>query len=197
MDLLKQCEIWHENDEYQKIIDALEALPEEDHTPEIDSELARAYNNLADHTTPEGKAMLRKAIALLKSHEEHFQGDHLWNYRMGYAYFYLDQEGIALRYFEKALEARLGDEDTQEFIEYCQNQLALPRFSENFRERTENWWETFAEMEAELRQMMDEDKDHTRSAEIVAQMEDVLHLADVYKRQGFISEIYKFNEKMV
>ena len=34
-----------------------------------------------------------------------------------------------------------------------------------------NWWETFAEMEAELRQMMDEDKDHTRGAELVAQME--------------------------
>lgn len=187
MDLLKQCEIWHENDEYQKIIDALEALPEENHTPETDSELARAYNNLADHTTPEGRAMLRKAIALLKPHEEHFQGDHFWNYRMGYAYFYLDQEGIALRYFEKALEARPGDEDTQEFIEYCQKQLALPRFSENFRERTENWWETFAEMEAELRQMMDEDKDHTHGEEIVAQMEDVLHLAfkDISFEMGF------------
>lgn len=187
MDLLKQCEIWHENDEYQKIIDALEALPEEARTPETDSELARAYNNLADHTTPEGKAMLRKAIALLKPHEEHFQGDHFWNFRMGYSYFYLYQEGIALRYFEKALEACPGDEDTQEFIEYCQKQLALPRFSENFRERTENWWETFAEMEADLRRMMDEDKDHTHNDEIVAQMEDVLHLAfeDIAFEMGF------------
>ena len=52
----------------------------------------------------------------------------------------------------------------------------LPQFSECFRERTENWWETFAEMEAELRQMMDEDKDHIRGAEIVAQMEETLNL---------------------
>ena len=39
-----------------------------------------------------------------------------------------------------------------------------------------DWWETFAEMEGALRQMMDEDKDHTRGAEIVAQMEDTLNL---------------------
>lgn len=190
MDLLKQCEIWHENDEYQKIIDALEALPEEARTPETDSELARAYNNLADYTTPEGKAMLRRAIALLKPHEEHFQSDHFWNFRMGYAYFYLYQEGIALRYFEKALEACPGDEDTQEFIGYCQNQLALPRFSENFRERTENWWETFAGMEGSLRRMMDEDKDHTHGAEIAEQMEDVLHLAfeNISFEMGFNGE---------
>ena len=31
-------------------------------------------------------------------------------------------------------------------------------------------------MEAELRQMMDEDKDHIRGAEIVAQMEETLNL---------------------
>ena len=31
-------------------------------------------------------------------------------------------------------------------------------------------------MEAELRRMMDEDKDHTRGAELVAQMEEALNL---------------------
>lgn len=31
-------------------------------------------------------------------------------------------------------------------------------------------------MEADLRQMMDEDKDHTRGAELVAQMEETLNL---------------------
>ena len=33
MELLEQCRIWHENDEYQKIIDALEAIPEGERTP--------------------------------------------------------------------------------------------------------------------------------------------------------------------
>ena len=48
MTLLEQCQIWNDNDEYQKIIDAIEAIPAEDRTPELDSELARAYNNAAD-----------------------------------------------------------------------------------------------------------------------------------------------------
>lgn len=40
MELLEQCQKWNENDEYQKIIDALEAIPAGERTPELDSELA-------------------------------------------------------------------------------------------------------------------------------------------------------------
>ncbi|MEQ2398161.1 immunity protein Imm33 domain-containing protein [Merdimmobilis hominis] len=191
MDILKQCQKWHENNEHHKIIEALEGI--EEHTPEMDSQLARAYNNEADHRTPEGRAMLKKAIALLKPHEEYFEGDYYWNFRMGYSYYYLDQEGRALRYFEKALEARPDDEDTMQLIDGCKKGISLPQFSECFRERTEDWWETFAEMEAELRQMMDEDKDHTRGAEIVAQMEEVLNLAfdEISFEMGFNGEKYE------
>lgn len=173
MDILKQCQKWHEEDKFQKIIDALEAIPAQERTPEIDMELARAYNNLG---APSNRPLLKKAIALLKPHEEYFQGDHYWNFRMGYSYYYLDQGGRALPYFHKALEARPDDEDTKRFIEWCETDISRPWFSMCFRERTENWWETFAEMEAELRQMMDEDKDHTRGAELVAQMQETLNL---------------------
>ena len=174
MDILQQCQKWHENDEFQKIIDALEAIPAEERTPEMDSELARAYNNWGGIRS--NREALKKAIALLKPHEEYFKGDHFWNFRMGYSYYQLEQEGRALRYFEKALEARPDDEDTKELIDWCKKRIALPHFSECFRERTENWWETFAEMEAELRQMMDEDKEHTRGQELVDQMEGTLNL---------------------
>ena len=191
MDILKQCQKWHENNEHHKIIEALEGI--EERTPEMDSQLARAYNNEADHRTPEGRAMLKKAIALLKPHEEYFEGDYYWNFRMGYSYYYLDQEGKALRYFEKALEARPDDEDTMQLIDGCKKGIALPQFSECFRERTEDWWETFAEMEGALRQMMDEDKDHTRGAEIVAQMEDTLNLVfdEISFEMGFNGEKYE------
>ena len=190
MDILKQCQKWNEENEFQKIIDALEAIPAEERTPEMDSELARAYNNLADPHKPNFREMLKKALALLKPHEEYFEGDHCWNFRMGYAYYYLDQEGRALRYFEKALEARPGDEDTKEFIEWCRKGISLPQFSACFRERTESAWEAFAEMEAQLRQMMDDDKDHTRSAEIVAQMEGALNQAfdEISFEMGFNGE---------
>ena len=190
MDILKQCQKWHEEDKFQKIIDALEAIPAEERTPEMDSELARAYNNLADPHKPGGRDLLKKAIALLKPHEEYFEGDHCWNFRMGYAYYYLDQEGRALRYFEKALEARPGDEDTKVFIEWCRKGISLPQFSACFRERTESAWEAFAKMEAELRQTMDDDKDHTRGAEIVAQMEEALNLVfdEISFEMGFNGE---------
>ena len=193
MDILKQCQKWHEESKQHKIIDALEAIPAEERTPEMDSELARAYNNLADPHKPTCKEMLKKALALLKPHEEYFEDDYYWNFRMGYSYFYLDQEGRALRYFEKALEVRPGDDDTKEFIERCKQGISLPQFWECFRDRTENWWETFAEMEAELRQMMDDDKDHTRGAELVAQMEETLNLAfdEISFEMGFNGEKYE------
>ena len=190
MDILKQCQKWHEESKQHKIIDALEAIPAEERTPEMDSELARAYNNLADPHKPTCKEMLKKALALLKPHEEYFEDDYYWNFRMGYSYFYLDQEGRALRYFEKALEVRPGDDDTKEFIDQCKQGISLPQFWECFRDRTEDWWETFAEMEAELRQMMDEDKDHTRGAELVAQMEGALNQAfdEISFEMGFNGE---------
>ena len=175
MDILKQCQKWHENNEHHKIIEALEGI--EERTPEMDSQLARAYNNEADHRTPEGRAMLKKAIALLKPHEEYFEGDYYWNFRMGYSYYYLDQEGKALRYFEKALEARPDDEDTMQLIDGCKKGISLPQFSECFRERTESTWKDFAQQEAQLRRMMDEDKDHTRGQELVDRVEGILNQA--------------------
>ena len=187
MEILQQCQIWNGNGEYKKIVDALEAIPAEERTPEMDSELARAYNNLA---APSDRELFKKAIALLQPHEEYFAGDHCWNFRMGYAYYYLDQEGRALRYFERALEARPGDEDTEELIESCKKGISLPRFAMCFRERTEIFWETFTEMEAELRQMMDDDKDRIRGAEIVAQMQGALNnvFDEVSFEMGFNGE---------
>ena len=200
MDILKQCQKWHENDEHHKIIDTLDAIPSEEHTPEIDMELARAYNNLADPSEPEGRKLLHRALELMKSHEEELGETYSWNFRMGYAYYYLDQEGRALRYFEKALELHPGDDpklntrqDIEDLIDWCRKGISLPQFSECFRARTENWWETFAEMEAELRQMMDNDKDHTRGAELVAQMEETLNLIfdEISFEMGFNGEKYE------
>ena len=197
MDILKQCQKWHEEDKHQKIVDALEAISAEERTPEMDMELARAYNNLADSSEPEGRKLLHQALELMQSHEEELGDTYSWNFRMGYAYYYLDQEGRALRHFEKALELHPGDDpklntrqDMEELIDSCKKGISLPQFWECFRERTENWWETFAEMEAELRQMMDEDKDHTRGAELVAQMEGALNQAfdEISFEMGFNGE---------
>ncbi len=193
MELLQQCQKWHEDAQYQKIIDALEAILEEERTPEMDGELARAYNNLADPYEPGGTDMLRHAISLLKRHEEYFAEDHNWNFRMGYAYYYLDQEGKALTYFRKALEVCPNDEDTEEFIDWCQKRITLPQFDECFRERTEAAWKDFAKREAQLRQIMDEDEKQERGEALIAKCEEILHIAfaDISFEMGYNGEKYE------
>ena len=89
MDLLKQCQQWFEQDEAQKVIDTLEAIPAEERTPELDSELAKAYIAVAHIGEREP---FEKALELLAPHEEYFAEDHCWNYRIASAYYFLDEE---------------------------------------------------------------------------------------------------------
>ena len=192
MDLLKQCQQWFEQNETQKVIDALEAIPAGERTPELDSELAKAYIAIAE-IGEAGRALYEKALKLLAPHEEYFAGDHCWNYRIASAYYYLDEEGPALRYFERALKARPGDRDTQEYIDDCRRRLSLPRFEKNFRERTQEAWTAFSQIEAELRQIMDTDKMHQRGEELIEKCGNALKTAlrDTSFELGFNGEKYE------
>lgn len=190
MDLLKQCQQWFEQDEAQKVIDTLEAIPAEERTPELDSELAKAYIAVAHIGEREP---FEKALELLAPHEEHFAEDHCWNYRIASAYYFLDEEGPALRYFEKALKARPGDKDTQEYIDDCRRRLSLPRFEKNFRERTQEGWAAFSQIEAELRQIIETDETHQRGEELVEKCGNALKTAlrDTSFELGFNGEKYE------
>lgn len=190
MELLDQCQQWFEQDEAQKVIDALEAIPAGERTPELDSELAKAYIAIADIGDREP---FEKALELLTPHETYFAGDHCWNYRIALAYYCLDEEGPALRYFEKALEARPGDNDTQEYIDDCRRRLSLPRFEKNFRERTQEGWAAFSQIEAELRQIIDTDETHQRGEELVEKCGNALRsaLGDTAFELGFNGEKYE------
>lgn len=190
MDLLKQCQQWFEQDEAQKVIDTLEAIPAEERTPGLDSELAKAYIAVAEIGEREP---YEKALELLAPHEKYFAGDHCWNYRIALAYYCLDEEGPALRYFEKALEARPGDNDTQEYIDDCRRRLSLPRFEKNFRERTQEAWAAFSQIEGSLRQIMDTDETHQRGDELIEQCGNALKTAlrDTSFELGFNGEKYE------
>lgn len=187
MTLLEKCRKWHEAGQFPKIIEALEALGEDGRTPELASELARAYNNEADPNTSEGRLMLHRAIELLEPHEEALGATYLWNFRLGYAYYYLDQEGRALSRFRRAHEAKPEDKDAKEFMEDCLKRVTLPFFRVPFRERTQKAWTAFEGEEAEIRAMMDADKTHERGEEIVDRIERILRLAfeDVSFEVGF------------
>jgi len=190
MDLLKQCQQWFEQDEAQKVIDSLEAIPAEERTPELDSELAKAYIAVAEIGEREP---YEKALELLAPHEEYFAEDHCWNYRIALAYYCLDKEGPALRYFEQALNARPGDKDTQEYIDDCRRRLSLPRFEKNFRERTQEAWAAFSQIEAGLRQIMDIDETHQRGDELIEKCGNALKTAlrDTSFELGFNGEKYE------
>lgn len=71
MTLLEKCQKWHEAGQFPKIIEALEALGEDGRTPELASELARAYNNEADPNTSEGRLMLHRALSFLSRTRRH------------------------------------------------------------------------------------------------------------------------------
>lgn len=118
-ELLNQINEWYETDEGQKIIDAIEALPQEEWGYELTCLLALAYNNVSPEPC---EWQLEKAVSLLESVREDGKDDARWHYRLGYALYYLDREAEALPCFRRAAE--LGDPDTQYFIEQCEKALA-------------------------------------------------------------------------
>ena len=67
---LKQLARWHEDDEFQKIVDAILALPEEERDYDLTGQLARALNNLEDYET---------AAEVLLTVEAEGQHDPLWH----------------------------------------------------------------------------------------------------------------------
>lgn len=154
MDILKQCEIWNEEEKFEKIVEALEAIPEEERTPQMQIDLGRAYNNRYYET--DDAEYLYKALEVLLPYEKQFSEEHKWNFRVGYSYFYLDMQYSALPYLEKALATRPGDEDTLMLLETCKKLINCPNFDTTYRERVERAWEQFVAREHELRTLIDQ-----------------------------------------
>lgn len=137
-ELMKQIDEWHKAEKHQEIIDALEQIPEAERDFETTSLLARAYNNIEEYA---------KAAELLESVKEEGAEDERWNFRMGYAQYFLNNYREALDYFSKARELNPEDEDTLSFIRQCNMALPLTR-------RVKEFWNWFVENEEKLSGMM-------------------------------------------
>lgn len=137
-ELMKQIDEWHKAEKHQEIIDALEQIPEAERDFETTSLLARAYNNIEEYA---------KAAELLESIKEEGAEDERWNFRMGYAQYFLNNYREALGYFSKARELNPEDEDTLSFIRQCNMHLPLTR-------RVKEFWNWFVENEEKLSGMM-------------------------------------------
>ena len=124
-DFLSRLDQWHQDNEYQKIIDCLEDLRSTQTLDyDLTCQLARAYNNIADPDQEGCQSQLKKAEELLRSVEVEGTDDPLWHYRLGYSLFYQDREKEALPCFQKALELDPEDEDTRFFIQECETYIA-------------------------------------------------------------------------
>lgn len=115
MTLTEQLDDWYEEDEFEKMVEAIEGIPREEWDYEIVHYLACAWNNLDEY---------EKAMEVLQERIEEKDRENRWYYKMGYALFYLDRIEEALEAFRKSLEFCPDDEDVLEYIEDCENILA-------------------------------------------------------------------------
>ena len=119
--LLANIQQWHEEDEHQKIIDAIAEIPEEDRGYELISLLARAFINLAMKTS--NKVFYTRAEELLRSVETEGLNDSTWHYRMGYALYYMDREEEALMYLRQAVALDPQDSQARQLMSVCEQYI--------------------------------------------------------------------------
>ena len=105
--LLEKIESLNEIEKYQEIIDLIEALPAEQLNTELMGELGRAYNNIEEY---------EKGLEILKSIENEVGDTALWNWRIGYSYFFLEDYPKAEKYFLKVYEQEPDNEKACDFL---------------------------------------------------------------------------------
>ena len=106
-EILEKIEKLHDLEKYQEIIDLIEALPAEQLNTELMGELGRAYNNIEEY---------EKGLEILKSIENEVGDTALWNWRIGYSYFFLEDYTKAEKHFLKVCEQEPDNEKACDFL---------------------------------------------------------------------------------
>lgn len=137
----EDIERWDKDEQYQRIIDALEAIEPLKRSYQQTIDLARAYNNLAYSEDFEDAGALEQALSLLDSVEQEGSGDASWNFRTGYALHFLCKEDEAIPFLECALELY---PETTEYETVREDAAKLLRWSQGASERKAHYrsrWE--------------------------------------------------------
>ena len=170
---LVMLEQWHQNEEYEKVVQALEEMIPEDMTDNLYGQLARALSYLQrydealdalDHVSEEGR-------------------DDTWWYRRGYALFYLEQYEEARRALETVVKINPDDVEAAEFAEDCAEMMLRQKNKVPFRLRVEAFWEEFEAREAELRELMDQER-----------IEEAVELADKLLSYAFHDAFFELGK---
>lgn len=110
--LLKQLTLWHNKDQYEKIIIRIMEIPEADRDYDLICHLGRALNNQDNYN---------EAIQCFLSVQEQGEHDPLWHFRIGYAYYYLKQYKEAIVAFEQSVALDPDDSQANMFLKMSLN----------------------------------------------------------------------------
>ncbi len=154
MDILQKCQKWIQEEHFSKVIKALDGIEPNERTPEMDLQLALALTNQGARVK-NGSHMIQRAIELLESHELLLGKSFMWNFILGNAYFLLNEEGRALKYFECASEEDPDEFSSKSNIALCIKRLTMPVYERSYRARVLMACLSFADQEREIRRLLD------------------------------------------
>ncbi len=115
-ELLDQLDYWHSEDEYEEIINKIMGISEAEWDYDLICHLGRALNNQDNYN---------EAIKYFLSVQEQGEHDPLWHFRIGYAYYYLNQYKEAIVAFEQSLALDPEDSHARMFLEMSLNRAGI------------------------------------------------------------------------
>ena len=198
MDILEQCQTWRKQNKRKLIINLIESLPEEQRSALVDSELAIAYSEQIQVNPIRAQDILdlKKAVALLKKHEAELGETFNWNFRLGYAYFYLEQHDLSIKYMQNALLLNTDDpdddcikDDVEYFINCSEQGINVPIITCSFLDRVKLTWEEFKQRRSHI-----EDLINTNEHDLaIALLEDCFHVLfeDINFELGIKDKVYE------
>ena len=181
MDILQQCQIWQEQGRHELIVNLIESLPDEQRTALVECELAKACIDMAQIDSMHAKDILylKKAVALLKKHEAELSDTFKWNFRLGYAYFYLEQHDLSIKYMQKALLLHSSDHNdgfTKEDVEYfrssSEQKNEMPISIHSFLDRVYLAWGEFKQRRSQIEDFIN-NNEHDKA---IALIDDCFHV---------------------
>lgn len=128
-DFLKQLEIWNNNEEFEKVIEALTYFSDDDRTYELNMILSGAYVNMDKYDN---------AIEILESIEPDKEDDYAeYFFCLGIAYYYNGNYEEALPNFEKAHVLNPTDTDTLLFLCFCTSEYGYEELFDEYSKKLE------------------------------------------------------------